>query len=463
MAPRSASWRRSISLVSMLGIALLLGARAASAGTVEGQVCMQTLFGANLNCTANDVSVAKATSVEPDTCIKGQDFDLTATFEVRTTATQRYDIGLYFATDGDPNKNGAKTGECSLSTLPTTGVGAEDYEGDFCGDTSSANSPRFVTVEFSNVACEDTDDDGFLNLPNCVSWRNNAGDLCEEELDAFPGTKSKCKCDPNFEIPVKVEPSQALNVSKEATPNEVPETGANVHYVVTVTNPYTTLTVTIDSIVDSPYGNLADPNNPLITNNQSCVDLIGVVLDKSAPGNSETCEFDVFTSGNKGDVITDVVTVCGTDSASPPRQICGNATATVRVTDVVVTPSLAKTAQSVSAVQVDVTYQAIVTNSSATDSVNVNSLEDDKFGDIIQGGHPNLVSPCVLSQNPIPPGDNATCTFVGRITSTGTHTNVLTGDATDSDGESFDETSTPPLRDNAKVEVTIELNPNPQP
>src|SRR5262249_32553230 len=141
-------------VVGLLSMAVLLyGAQPASAGTVQGNVCMQTLFGSKLNCTANDVSVAKATSVSTQQCTEGEHFALTATFQVNTTATTRYDVGLYFDVNGDPEKDGAKTGTCALATLPTTGTGAENYDGDFCGDTSSAKSPRFITITFPNVLC----------------------------------------------------------------------------------------------------------------------------------------------------------------------------------------------------------------------------------------------------------------------------------------------------------------------
>ena len=54
--------------------------------------------GANrLNCTANDIAIARVVSASPCT---GTMFDLTATFEVNVNANSRYDAGFYFRTDG---------------------------------------------------------------------------------------------------------------------------------------------------------------------------------------------------------------------------------------------------------------------------------------------------------------------------------------------------------------------------
>jgi hypothetical protein len=54
-------------------------------------------------------------------------------------------------------------------------------------------------------------------------------------------------------------------------------------------------------------------------------------------------------------------------------------------TDVRENPVLTKTALA-TACQVDVTYQVVVTNSSAQDALTLNSLSDDKFG-VITSAH----------------------------------------------------------------------------
>jgi hypothetical protein len=39
-------------------------------------------------------------SASPDTCVVGEYFDLTATFDVNVNANERYDAGFYFRVDG---------------------------------------------------------------------------------------------------------------------------------------------------------------------------------------------------------------------------------------------------------------------------------------------------------------------------------------------------------------------------
>jgi hypothetical protein len=479
---------------------LLLGAQPASAQTtctgVAGDPstcynapCMGDLLfppptTQKLNCTAEDVRLGFADNVRNldgsalTSCTQGTFISFTADFHVVEGSTAlRHDVGLYFSTDQDPNNDGAQTGTCAVSkisstnTIPTSAFFNPDASPDSCGDMSGAHRTMVVGITLNNIACQPgplffnpttglcqatepfPGADHCVSLPNCVSWREpGSNQVCDSPLDAFPANKAKCTCDKNFGIPITVEEEAELIVTKVASPDTVPE-GGTTHYTVTVTNPFTALTVTIDSIIDDVYGNLGT-NTPSQTNN-TCPSLIGMVLTTSAPGNSASCGFDVGVGNIPPNEIIDIVEVCGTDSEG--RSTCGNATETVTITDVPVAPSLSKTALSAAVVQVDVNYEVVVTNHSASDTLTVNSLTDTVFGDITQQ-QGNVVSPCTLSQNPIPAGGNATCRFVGRHTTTGTHINTLTGTATDQDGVVYNPTTTPPLpTDDASVTISFSI------
>ena len=81
--------------------------------------CMQDVAGFGLNCTANDVQLAKALNIVilDDGCaFPGDSVTFTADFEVLLTAQARHDIGIWFAQDGDPNGDGAITGTCTAAT-----------------------------------------------------------------------------------------------------------------------------------------------------------------------------------------------------------------------------------------------------------------------------------------------------------------------------------------------------------
>jgi hypothetical protein len=97
---------------------------------------------------------------------------------------------------------------------------------------------------------------------------------------------------------------------------------------------------------------------------------------------------------------------------------------------------------------VDATYQVVVNNNSAVDTLSINSLMDDKFGDITSvhaagGGFEEVRSTTCnsIANRFVTIGKSGaySCTFVGRILDTVgdcdiDHTDVVTADVTDDDG-----------------------------
>lgn len=436
--------------------------------TGNGNVCMGDLsgFGTGINCTANDVSIGFADNITDvngtpiTSCIQNSTLNASGDFHVSTSGgVTRYDIGLYFAVDGDPNNDGAKSGVCSVSKIsgpdPSNNVSHNflqlDAAPDTCGDINNANKPQVVRVAFSTPClpgplffnattgkCQATDPGSHQHcviLPNGVSWRQTgANDVCDSPLDAFPGTTAKCNVNPTFGIPVIVEQAN-VGVQKTANPTSVQEPGGTVTYTVTVTNNASFSNLTISSVVDNIYGNLGT-NTPAQTNN-TCPSLIGTVLN---PGGSTSCHFDAPVSGNAGGSVTDIVEVCGDSSGDGNG--CGHDDATVTITDVATPPSLSKDVTSYVA---DITYTVTVTNNSAVDPLTVNSLSDTKFGDIttvhaVGGGFEQVVSTdCNNVLGIIGVSSNKSCTFVGRITNTSAnpHVNTVTAATVDDDGVSF--------------------------
>ncbi|MET1257599.1 hypothetical protein, partial [Aliikangiella maris] len=190
-----------------------------------------------LNCTANDVAIAGVASnsdgypqltIHDDGCAyRGDTVTFTATFDLEVNAKERHDIGIYFATDGDINNDGAISGMCSVSTLdfepdppwldldgttdPFPGTNTISNIQDTCGDIDKpAHNPLHPTVTLTAV-CKDDNNDGFLNLPNCTSWRQSGvNELCTSPEHAFPGSPSKCNCDSGFNVPISVPPADLL-------------------------------------------------------------------------------------------------------------------------------------------------------------------------------------------------------------------------------------------------------------
>ena len=494
MAHRRKFWHLCTGLLPiLLGVlavgGLLLAPQPASALTAD--VCMQTNYTNHgktqtLTCTANDVSVARATNISISsggsctgnppvcTCNQGGAVTFSADYEVVLTAQTRYDIGIYFSTDGDSNGDGALTGACKLNTLDGVNsdnfvnldaVPGKDFQaGDVCGDIDAAHNPQNLHLTLT-VACQG-DADGKLKLPNCTSWRQpGSNEVCDEATGAFPGSPSKCNCSPGFTLDIFVE-TATIEVTKTALTPTVPETGGSVTYSVAVKNLAEVATATLDSLTDNLYGDITTTGHDGITATTCVPDADTSTCEVGgtiAAGATCTCSFTVAVPpGDVGQTITDTVTACGTDSFGHTG-LCDDDDATVTYTDVRENPTLTKTAIA-TACQVDVTYQVVVANSSVQDTLTLNTLSDDTFGDITQVQGNVISTTCGQSPGPgllpapIAPSENYSCSFVGRITScSAVHSNTVTGSATDDDGATYDGTTDPPLQDDAAVTVTVTI------
>jgi hypothetical protein len=440
-----------------------LGAQPASALEATGNVCLETLFGSKTNCTAEDVKIAKAINVSVAKCTEGTTIpELTGTFEVllsgKGSIKSRLDIGLYFDIHGDVDSNGnrenngARGGTCQLNTIPI--LPGVDLDGDVCGDVDTAHNDLFVTITLHNVSCVDTDGDGKLNLPNCVSWQTPGQDgVCTQATQAIPGSSSKCKCDDAFNIPVEVE-RPGISVTKAAAPDTLNEPGGSVDFTVTVHNDGAVVSVTLTTIVDDPDN---DPNTKNSTTYNAADICDTIVL---GPGLSTDCTFTRTVSGEPGKV-TDKACVSGHDANNNP---VGPTCATATVTIVGVNPSAAVTKIATKAV---VTFEVTVHNLSTAEQGFVDKLCDDKYGAVATHGTFTCAAgtlgtikgttcsvPQTLGINGTS-GDSYTCTFDAEVSIDGSaHTDTVTGTVSDDDGNSV-----PTQPGTATMTITADHNP----
>ncbi|NMG46349.1 hypothetical protein GPA22_21760 [Aromatoleum toluvorans] len=507
-------WLRScvrfISVTALATGGLLLGAPPASA-----QSCMQDVWMAHgntqgLTCTANDVTLSAATNLcvvvsppggprdlnndgcqDPNqqgqfTCVSGQSFTFTADFTMPLTAQARYDLGLYIATDGG-GSDGALTGQCTPNVVTAANSATfhnKDAGSDICGDIDDTHNPQVIHQSITTV-CTDTNGDGKVNLPWCTSWRQpGSNEVCDSGtfttaggFDAYPGSPSKCNCG-NLNIDVFLE-TASITVDKTASPTTVLETGGSVTYTVSVTNNAQLSNVTLDTLTDNLYGDITTTGHNGITATTCAAETtIPAESNDQPPPNSANpyiCTFTVaMGGGNKDAVVTDIVTVCGTDQFGHSN-LCDDDPASVTYIDVATDPALLKTAHAVQAVQVDVQYSVTATNNSAVDTLTLSSLSDDKFGNLSATSSSILSTDCLqlrggaspVTQLPvtIPPGGSYTCTFVGRITSVinGQHVNTASATASDEDGVTYPRASpprpanAPDFTDTATVNISVTI------
>ena len=325
-------------LVLVIG---LVGTQPASAQTCIDDIWKADNNSQDLTCTANDVTLSEVSNVcvhtivgDPtspcvpnNACTKNQPVTFTADFRMVLTAQTRYDVGFYIATDGDPNGDGALTGGCTATQVTSTNAmttfrnldAAPDTCGDITGPLGTAFNPQIVRHTLTTT-CVDADNDGFLELPFCTTWRQpGSNEPCDSVDDAFPGSPSKCNCG-TLQVEIFVEPATGA-ITKTVTK-------ATITYEVEVSNTTATRTLTVNAICDDVYGALAGSGcaaGSITPTNVTCT-----VPQDIAPGDSYTCQFDgEVPVGSTG--LTDTVTATVVDDENASVDI-GEGTASVQCT-----------------------------------------------------------------------------------------------------------------------------------
>ena len=192
-----------------------------------------------------------------------------------------------------------------------------------------------------------------------------------------------------------VVPVPVLNVQKTASPIAVNEPGGPVTFTVVVSNTSTISRITLDSLVDDPYGDLNGRGD--------CA--LGAVLD---PGDTYSCSFTVDVMGQGGDQVVDLVTASGQSELAVPVEASDDAV--VSILDSGEDLLVIKTANPnvVQAPGAPVEFTVEVRNNSVSTTLQLTSLIDDVFGDL------NGKGDCVLGGT-IDPQTSYTCIFTENI------------------------------------------------
>ncbi len=183
-------------------------------------------FTGSNTCTANDVSfVLIGLGNQSDGCLNASDtLRIQLGARLTTTATTRYDIGMWVNLDGTSARTA--TGDaCARQILaPVAGFPApappvadplnisgagpfRNEDNDGCGEIETQDAALFsgqtynaayTFTDFVTLPCDATNPlSGFVNIPTCSSWDQNSNTTCNNVAQALPGTSSKCKCDDN--------------------------------------------------------------------------------------------------------------------------------------------------------------------------------------------------------------------------------------------------------------------------
>jgi hypothetical protein len=457
----------ALTAVATAGV-LVLGAQPASAAN-----CIQDKFGKSLTCTANDIQVAFADNIRDvdgnalTQCIDGETFSFVADFHVTTTATSRYDIGLWFATDGDPNGDGARSGTCSVNMITdqhtdpaapqivTLGSAfAQNLDGDACRDVTTGSgwgppNGRVVTVRVDNVLCK-AGANGLLSFPNCTSWSQNSGVACNTPNDTVPGSPSKCSCNVGFTVPIFVE-TGSIQVTKDASPASLPEPGGQFTFTVGITNSAQFTSLTIDRICDDQFGQVAKVASAPdcaagklgSTTGTTCA-----LPQTLAPGGSYSCSFTANVTSGTPTTVTDVVSVAGHDQNN--KSVSGSDSAQVSITDVAPTATVVKSLDGLACA--DVNYRVKVNNTDGAEALTLSALVDSGFGSITSVHDNVLATNCAVPQT-IAVGGNYECTFRAHFCG-GSHTDTVTATLNDNENNTIS-----PASNGLTVNVNATLGP----
>ena len=189
----------------------------------------------DFNCTANDISIANATlaryslisatgpfttltPTDTISCSPGQTVFAEVIANLHSTATERYNIGIWIPT---PTTASAVTGTCTqYNLIPGTHGSTEiNVPPDACGDMTSAADTVKVDLDILQLAC--TAGQTHLTINNCIGWQNSdqtnsRGSCGTTNIDGntvtqslafrygtLPENSSKCNCTP-FAVPIEV-------------------------------------------------------------------------------------------------------------------------------------------------------------------------------------------------------------------------------------------------------------------
>ena len=274
---------------------------------------------------------------------------------------------------------------------------------------------------------------------NFTAYVNNEG-FVGSEMDVVTATGVDSRNPPNNlkgsdDATVEVMGvSPTMIVEKMPDPDIVTEEGGYVKFTVTVTNTgVSSDPITLDNpfgLMDSAYGDITYVHDAISSTDCSSPQTI------RSDGEPYQCSFMAFVSGPPGSE-EDKITASGTDDEGVP--VVATGTATVTISNLPASIEVQKTATPTHLPEPggEVTYTAVITNTSVTDTITLNSLFDDQVEFDIRGciwpDGSSVSIPGALME----PKEFFTCTYTGTITGLNafdTYTNTLTACGTDDDG-----------------------------
>ena len=302
----------------------------ASLSTQAAQ-CLQSSSPGKL-CTASDFEVVSEELIAgPSSCEAGEMIsgDVIVRVGVLGNRKETYDVGFFIGDGANSPINGASCTFDSLTPLgadtafdPFSGGGPyKDLDGNSCGDTDKDDGTVFKDITLSNVLCQDSNNDGNLDVQYTITWQQSKGS-CNDPTDPANfnlATSSKCINAVGDVDEISVLPPNPgipeIHVEKIAQPTII-SPGEDVDYIINVENTGP-IPVTLDTLTDDRFGDLDGQG--------SCT--VPQTID---PGQVYSCAFNAFPTGSAPSQHINVVTGSGTGGG---QGVNADATATVEIVD----------------------------------------------------------------------------------------------------------------------------------
>jgi hypothetical protein len=166
----------------------------------------------SLICRAREVTLSPIQTTEAKSCKIGEKIKLTLISTIYIESC-RHDFGWYIASDG----GNALTGKCVINSLVKsnkyniTAPGYMSWEmdhiaNDTCGDVFyPVNATEYEThtivlnevtlAKEIEVTCTDVNDDGFLDVSMCFTWRDANHDTVCDPMALYPAYVGHCDCE----------------------------------------------------------------------------------------------------------------------------------------------------------------------------------------------------------------------------------------------------------------------------
>ncbi len=226
----------------------------------------------------------------------------------------------------------------------------------------------------------------------------------------------------------------SISVEKTANPTSIEEPGGNIEFTVKVTNTSAVDAITLTTIAD-------DENNDG-TNDQT-YNATDICLTTSlAPAESTTCSFSHDVTGKAGEIITNKVTVNGTDNEGDAVSASDTAEVTIKASTSSIT--VKKTANPISIGEPggSVEFTVKVTNTSTVDTITLTTITDDENNDGTDDKIYNATDICLTTS--LAPLESTTCGFNHDVTGKAgdTITNKVTVNGTDDEDDEVNASDT---------------------